>query len=199
MEPLLLAGVGYLLGSIPSGLAAGKLRGVDLRERGSGRTGATNVLRTLGFRIAAVVLLADLAKGGIAVALASLVTDPPAAQVGAALGAVVGHSWPLFGRLPGGRGVTPGMGALLVMVPWLALAGVSLFVLISLASRYVSLGSVVGTAATGATLVVLAFTGMQPWQYAVYGVGGVAIIVLRHRDNIRRILAGEERRLGKGA
>jgi glycerol-3-phosphate acyltransferase PlsY len=197
MAVLLVVGLGYLLGSIPSGLVAGRLQGVDLRQRGSGRTGATNALRTLGPALAALVLAADVAKGAMAVALAPLVLEGPMAQVGAALGAVAGHNWPLFSRFQGGRGVAPALGGQLVMAPWVAMAGLAAFALAILASRYVSLGSLVGTTATGAILVVQALAQWGPWEYAVYGVAGATIVVVQHRDNIARLLAGRERRLGQ--
>lgn len=197
LAALLALGASYLLGSIPSGLIVGRLwRGVDVRRHGSGRTGATNVLRVLGWKAAAVVLGMDVAKGAVAMALGGLLGGIPA-QVGAGLGVLAGHNWPLYGGFRGGRGVTPGIGAALVIAPVAALAGIAIAALVIAIWRYVSLGSLVGTFVCCSTIVALAFLGIEPLPFGPLALAGGSLIVFQHRDNIVRLLRGTERRLGE--
>src|SRR5438105_6125295 len=155
MQLLLAAVIGYLLGSIPTGMVVAKVyRNVDLTAHGSGRTGATNVLRTLGRGAAAVAFLGDFLKGALAVLLAKYVIAPDSSWVEmiAAIGAVVGHSYSVFIGFKGGRGVVTGLGATIVAVPVFALIAFIIGIALVAITRYVSLGSVVG-AALGALLL----------------------------------------------
>ncbi len=198
MAALLALLAGYLSGSVPIGLMIGRVHGVDLRARGSGRIGATNALRTLGPRTALWVFLGDILKAAAPVVLFRLLfPNEPAAEVAAALGAVVGHNWPIFIGFRGGRGVSTGLGTVLVMSLPAAAIGLAIFGIILVATRYVSLGSILGVSGAGALLVLLAVTGAAPAAYGVYGVLCAALIVVQHRDNIQRLLAGNERRIGK--
>jgi len=191
--------VGYVLGSVPSGLIMGRLsRGIDIRDYGSGKTGFTNALRTLGWKAALPVFLADLAKGALPVVMARLMADEPYVQTVAGLAAVVGHDWPLFAGFRGGRGVAAAFGALLGMAPWVALALMPIGLGIALVSRYMSLMSISGGALTAAVLAALAVAGVEPWAYAVYGLLAGGLVVVLHRENIRRLLAGTEPRVGRG-
>jgi glycerol-3-phosphate acyltransferase PlsY len=172
---------GYLLGAIPTGLVVSRVyKNVDITRVGSQRTGATNVLRTLGPGAAAVVFLGDALKGALAVWVAWSLTnhDALAASI-AAIAAIIGHSYSIFIGFRGGRGVTPGLGALVVI------------------ARYVSLGSVVGAASGGVFLCLLALSGNEPRAYVVYGAVAATVIIVSHRDNIARIVSGNERRLGE--
>jgi glycerol-3-phosphate acyltransferase PlsY len=190
----------YLIGSIPSGLIIGKLRRVDIREYGSGNIGTTNVLRTLGARYGALVLIADVFKGVIAVLLARYIIGTPMGEMGAGFAAVAGHDWSLFLKFKGGRGVATSLGGILPMAMWAplsAVAGVVIFIALIASTRYVSLASIMGS--LSAVVAMAVFMGMDrvPWEYLVYIVVVVALIIFQHRDNISRLLSGTESKLGQ--
>jgi len=191
--------VAYLLGSIPSGLVVARAyRNVDITQVGSQKTGATNVLRTLGAGAAAVVFISDALKGCLAVLIASLLTgQDPVAMAVAGIAAIVGHSYSVFIGFRGGRGVTPALGAILMMSPLAALIAVVSGACMIAATRYVSLGSMVGSAGGGIAISVLAMLGQLPSAYILFGLVAATFIIVSHRDNIGRILAGTERRLGE--
>ena len=195
---LLLIVVGYLLGSIPFGLMSGWLvKRVDVRDYGSGSTGMTNVLRTIGRPAAALVLLLDMGKAVLAVVLARALSDEPGVDATAALAALVGHVLPLFIGFRGGKGTATGWGALLILSPLSGLVATVVGVTALGLSRYMSLGSVAAATAGTTTLVVLAVIGQEPLVYIWFSVIGGPIVIARHKDNIRRLLAGEERKLGQ--
>lgn len=196
---IVAAVVGYLIGSIPTGLIVGRVyKNVDITRVGSQRTGATNVLRTLGPGAAAIVFLGDALKGVLAVVIANALTNGDALAASlAALGAIVGHSYSVFIGFRGGRGVTPGLGALLVLAPVAALIAVALGAVLIVLTRYVSLGSIAGAASGGIVLCILALIGLEPRPYLLYGSVAAAFIIVSHRDNIARIASGTERRLGE--
>lgn len=188
--------VAYLLGSAPTGVLVGRLlRGVDIRTYGSGSSGSTNVLRTLGPRAAAIVVLADIVKGAGAVLIALAFTgSEPLAMAMAGVAVVAGHSWPVFSGFRGGRGVMTGWGVMVVLSP--IAAGVAALGFIVLAiTRYASAGSLLGTAAAGIALLVLAGFGQIPAAYSIFAVGGAAMIIGRHLPNIVRLAKGTESRL----
>jgi glycerol-3-phosphate acyltransferase PlsY len=190
----------YLIGSIPCGLVMGKLKGIDVREYGSGNIGTTNVLRTLGAKFGAIVLVADALKGVIAVLLARYIIGTPVGEMGAGFAAVAGHDWSLFLKFKGGRGVATSLGALLPMAmpaPLSGVAGIVVFILVVLPSRYVSLGSIVGSVAAVVAMAVFLGLDRVPWEYLVYIVVVVALIIYQHRDNISRLLSGTESKLGQ--
>jgi glycerol-3-phosphate acyltransferase PlsY len=203
---LLLVPAAYLLGAIPWGVIIAKLAGgVDVREEGSRSTGMTNVMRTVGVGPAIIVLALDVGKGVLAVMAARLVARyvdlPPAEQwfleVACAVAALVGHNWSVYLRFRGGRGIATGLGALSVLSPWAGLAALTVALPVMAISRYVSLGSLAGAFLGGGGLVVLSVLHVQPAAYGVYGGIGVVVITFRHRENIRRLLAGTESRLGR--
>jgi glycerol-3-phosphate acyltransferase PlsY len=201
---LALIVVGYLIGAIPFGVLAGRLAGgVDLREHGSRRTGATNTLRTLGWRWGAVVLLLDLAKGAVAVLLARALYgagptgSPEWVAAAAGVAAVIGHNWSIFIGLRGGRGVATSAGGLLFLSPLTLLVVVPLVVLVVWRSRYVSLGSLVAAVAAPLITAALAYSGAVGWAAAGYALACGALIVIAHGDNVARLRAGTERRLGE--
>lgn len=194
---------GYLIGAIPSGVIVGRLRGVDPRHGGSGRTGATNALRTLGRPLAAVVALADLVKGVAAVVLGGLVASFlgaseawPGALAGVA--AVVGHVRSVFIGFAGGRGVATGAGAMLVLAPLAVLVAAPAMAVVVWRSRYVSLGSIVAAVAVAVVTVVLHVFGVAGVAGTAAAVLIGAVVVAAHADNIGRLRAGTERRLGGG-
>jgi glycerol-3-phosphate acyltransferase PlsY len=194
--------VGYLLGSIPTGMIVARVyRNVDLTAYGSGRTGATNVLRTLGGGAAAIAFAGDFAKGLLAVLVVQYVIasgNPrlPWLELIAAIAAVLGHSYSVFIRFKGGRGVVTGFGATVVAAPVPMLIALVVGAGLVLTTRYVSLGSVVGSALGGLLLCWLALTTAEP-AWAVWGILVGGFIVVAHRDNIERLLAGTERKLGQ--
>jgi glycerol-3-phosphate acyltransferase PlsY len=191
--------VGYLLGSIPTGMVVARVyRNVDLTAHGSGRTGATNVLRTLGRGAAAIAFAGDFLKGMLAVLLVRVAFGDNNLwlELIAAVAAVIGHSYSVFIGFKGGRGVVTGMGATMVVAPVLMLIALAIGVLLVAITRYVSLGSVVGAAAGGLLMCGLAVVTGDP-SWAVWGVLVGGFIVVAHKDNIERLLAGTERKLGE--
>ena len=195
--PLALAG-GYLIGAIPFGLLAGKLRGVDVRKYGSGKTGSANVTRSLGVRIGLMVMLLDMAKGAAAVLLARAISADEAMPALAGIAAVVGHNWSLFIGFTGGRGVSTGVGGLLALVPPAGLAAAVVAFSTMGLSRYVSLGSMAGAVVGALALAVFVALGQRPAIDLVYTVVA-PLIIWQHRDNIGRLLRGQERRIGQKA
>lgn len=199
---LTVAAFAYLVGSIPSGLVIGKVfYGIDVREYGSHRTGATNVLRTMGKGAALAATLVDVGKGVAAVLFARwLLPGEPWAHAMAALLAAVGHNWPVFVGFRGGRGVLVSVAAVGVLY-WPVLVGLLLLgLLVVWRSRYVSLTSITGAAA--APLLFLLFYLAQgpevvPLAYVAYAVVGATLVIASHRDNIQRLLTGTESRLGQ--
>lgn len=197
---------GYLLGSIPSGWLAGRwLRGIDLRQEGSGSTGATNVLRVVGKGPALVVFLVDVLKGALAVLLAKTLLQPhgfdPASDwwvVAAGLAALAGHIWPVWLGWQGGKAVATGLGMLLGLTWSVGLACFGIFLTVLTLSRIVSLSSVV--AALSLPLLMLGWfgaDGLRP-AYLALAVLTTLLVIWRHRSNLQRLLAGNEPRLGEG-
>jgi acyl phosphate:glycerol-3-phosphate acyltransferase len=198
----LAAVIGYLVGAIPSGVLVGRLRGVDPRSGGSGRTGATNALRTLGPALAGAVLLIDVAKGAVAVLAGSAIGGPfdVAAWGGAAGGvaAVVGHVRSIFIGFTGGRGVATGGGAMLVLAPLAVLAAVPVLAVTIWRTRFVSLGSISAAITVALVAVVLGATRVIGPEAVVAAAAIGVLVVVAHADNIGRLRAGTERRLGRG-
>jgi glycerol-3-phosphate acyltransferase PlsY len=201
IEYLVMVPIAYLIGSIPFGLLAGKLVAkVDIREYGSGKIGMTNVLRTAGITTAAVVLLLDMGKAVAAVVIARLLFDSGGAEAAAALTVIFGHNWPVFIGFRGGRGTASGWGGLLILSPIAGVIATVVGVVLVGLTRYVSLGSITAAALGSAMLVVLAiFYDPVPLVYSWYGIIGGTLIVVRHRDNIQRLLNGTERKIGRKA
>ncbi|MBI2936325.1 MAG: glycerol-3-phosphate 1-O-acyltransferase PlsY [Chloroflexi bacterium] len=202
----LLIATAYLWGSVPWGLLIGKLLGrVDIREYGSGKTGMTNVTRTVGMRAGILALILDLAKGALPVLAIDAVTkalsvapEPAAyAKMTGALAALAGHIWSVYIGFQGGRGTAPGWGALTALSPWSGLVATAAGLPAILLSRYVSLGSIAGAFSGGLASLLLSVTGAQPLAYGLFALIGVPIVIFRHRENIQRLLRGTERRLGQ--
>ncbi len=190
---------GYLLGSVPAGLIAGRLvRGLDIRDYGSGKTGFTNTLRTLGRVPAALVVLFDIAKGAAPVLVGRALTDDPWVPALGGIAAVVGHNWPVFAGFRGGRGVATSFGGLLAIAPVPALLAIGSGLAILAATRYVSVMSMVGTALGLTAMVLWAAAGWLAWEYLAFGVAVTLAVELNHLGNLRRVLQGTEPRLGQG-
>ena len=187
--------VGYLSGSLPMGVLVARLTGArDPRTVGSGRTGGTNALRAMGAWRAALVATLDVLKGFVPVALAALLG---ASTLGVALtgvAAVIGAARSIFLGFHGGRGVATGIGASLWMAPWAVPLALPFFFGPILLTRYVSLGSLIGTLGGAMIIGVFVLLGWSPWPYFLFAVLGTAVIWGAHHDNIQRLLRGEERR-----
>ena len=195
-----LAALAYGAGSVQWGLLAVRaLRGVDVRQYGSGKTGVTNVLRTAGRLPAVFVLVADAGKGVAMVLIARALSGDPWLHALTALAVLVGHVWPIFARFRGGRGIAPGAGTAASLDPWMALVGLVVFLPIVALTRYVSLGSVLSAAAVVAAFGGLAAAGAAPAPYLWYALAGSALILWAHHDNIQRLANGTERKLGAQA
>jgi len=192
--------IGYLLGSIPFGLLISRRSTkTDIRQVGSGKTGTTNVLRAAGKKAAALALVLDIAKGALAVIFARLIfgDDYQSAQALAALAAIIGHSWPVFVKFKGGRGVATFLGGLLAMCWPAAIFGGLVMIIVAGSTRYMSLGSTTGAIATFVILIPLHILKFYPIEYLIYALIGAIFIIVMHRDNISRLLAGTERKLGE--
>jgi len=201
----------YLIGSIPFGVLVSRwFSRVDVRNYGSGKTGATNVARVAGKKAAALVAVFDLLKGALAVAMALLVFRGvywvvvgsgewwlvKSVPILAALAAMAGHTWPVFLKFRGGRGVATFFGGLAVLCPPAFLIGGQIALLSAGLTRYASLGSLAG--GVGAYIILLPLTIFSGYPIAslIYALVGTIAITVTHRDNIARLLAGTERRLG---
>ena len=200
--------VSYLVGSIPSGYIAGRvLRGIDVRDFGSGATGATNVMRTLGRGPFVVVLLADALKGYVPVLITWFLFESHDLQVASGLAAVLGHDFPLYIGFRGGRGVATSFGvyAALALPVSLGLVAVGLFII--LAFRYMSLMSILTVPLGAVVFLILAAAGVKEvagveeftYTKAVFGAFATALVLLRHGGNIRRLVQGTEPKLGEGS
>jgi acyl phosphate:glycerol-3-phosphate acyltransferase len=195
----------YLVGSLPTGYLAGRLlRGIDIREHGSKSTGATNVLRILGIVPALGVLVIDVLKGVLAVAFArwlclgfaaDLPEVLPWAVCLAGLGALVGHGRSIWLKFSGGKSAATGLGVLLAMSWPVGLAAAAVFAAVLAVFRIVSLGSML--AAVTAIVTVLAMD--EPVAYRLLVISGGVYVIVRHRANIQRLVAGAEPRLGEVA
>jgi len=204
--------IAYLLGSIPFGLIIGKLKkGVDIRQQGSGKTGATNLMRVAGTKLGLLALVLDVVKATGAVMLATLIVDRGAgiltiggasvywqhiAQVTTGLAAVAGHNWPVFAKFRGGRGVTAYFGTLFAIFPPAGIFGAEVLAIAALRSRHMSLGSLLGALATWCLMLPLTIIyHLLPPIYLVYGFVVTALITYQHRDNMKRLRQGTERQL----
>lgn len=202
MPTLLLLLAGYLLGSIPAGYLAGRWwRGVDIRQEGSGSTGATNVLRVVGKGPALLVFLVDVLKGTAAVLLAqALQPGADGVAVAAGLAALAGHIWPLWLGWRGGKAVATALGMLLGLAWPVGLACFGIFLAVLSLSRIVSLSSVV--AAVALPLLMLGWFGAPlpltiRWPHLILALLTSVLVIWRHRSNLQRLLAGTEPRLGQ--
>jgi len=207
---VLVVVIGYLLGSIPFGLIISRRKAkIDIRNYGSGKTGGTNVLRTLGRKAFLMVAALDIAKGALAVVFAGLIIGNEGMLVGnsgmgllfaeviAALAAVVGHIWPIFLKFKGGRGVATFLGGLIALCPPAGLLGGEALIISASLSGFASLGSIIGLVSAYAILIPLTILYGFPIEYLGYVLIGTLLILFVHRDNIKRLLSGRERRLNQ--
>ena len=189
----------YLIGAVPIGYLIGRAFGVaDIRRHGSGNIGAANVLRTVGRLPAFLTLGGDIAKGYLAVVIAGALASGPAganpgATAAAAVAAVIGNCWSVFLGFRGGKGVATGLGALLRIAPLAVLPAALVWLIVTVSSRYVSLGSMLAAACV--PLAALAFGAPRASVLAAFAVA--AVVIARHHANITRLFAGHEPKLGQ--
>ena len=192
MRPALGIVLAYLIGAIPIGFLIARVFGLgDIRGHGSGSIGATNVLRTLGRGPAALTLVGDIVKGAGAVWLGGLLSGGAVAPC--AVAAVVGNCWPVFLNFRGGKGVATGFGALLALVPMAVAPAIVVWLVITASFRYVSLASVLAALCVPLGALMLRYPGRSVAASVLVAV----VIIARHRENIDRLLSGNERRLGE--
>jgi glycerol-3-phosphate acyltransferase PlsY len=192
---VLAVAAAYVVGALPIGFLVARGFGVgDIRRHGSGNIGATNVLRTLGRLPAVITLLGDIAKGYAAVALAAYLGAGDAAVTAAgAVAAVVGNCWSVFLGFRGGKGAATGLGALLRLTPLATLAALPVFLVVVATTRFVSLASVLSAACVPFGALALG----APRAFVLGAFVAAAVVIVRHRENIARLRAGTERRLGE--
>jgi len=188
MEYVIFAIIAYLLGSIPSALIVGKLGyKIDIREHGSGNLGATNTFRVLGIKAGIIVTVSDVLKGTIATLL-PLIMGADVHQLIIGLFAVVGHTYPLFAKLKGGKAVATSGGIILGVSPLLFLSAVVVFIITLYISKYVSLSSII----TGVATVVAAILLNESLELIIVTCAIAIFVSYRHKTNIKRIQKGTE-------
>lgn len=199
----------YLVGSIPTSVWLGRLKGIDIRQYGSGNAGATNTFRVMGWKFGVAALLIDFAKGVFAAAvIASIRVDDLPYGIGAweietvvrliaGMAAVAGHMFPVLAGFRGGKGVNTSAGVLVALTPWTMVITLAVFFLVLISSRYVSLSSIVASIAFPATIAIRRYIfgiELDPSLLILSSVLALAIIYM-HRGNIKRLLAGQENRV----
>ena len=193
MNAVIAVTLGYFVGSIPFAYLLSRQQGVDLRRAGSGNIGASNVLRTTGVRAAMLAMALDGVKGTIAVLIAQLLAAGPITAVAAACASVVGHVYPIWLRFRGGKGVATAAGAFAVLAPEAMAVASCVFLLAVIVTRFISVGSIAGAL----TLVIVAAISDAPGAVAIGAIVSTLIIIYRHRENLARLVAGTERRIGQ--
>ena len=193
----------YLLGSIPFGYLAGRIAGIDIRNCGSGNVGATNVIRTLGKSYGYPVFALDFLKGFGAVKMSILIAtrvqsewnSPEMFGIVAAISSVLGHSFPVWLRFKGGKGVATSAGALLALAPVAALSGVAIWILTFWLTRYVSVASIAAAAALPLIILITTWLSRTTGKLLFYSsVCLAAVVIWRHRSNLSRLMRGTEPR-----
>jgi len=188
----LAVGMAYVLGSVPTGLWLGqRLRKVDIREHGSKNIGATNTMRVLGKGLGIVALAGDMAKGYVAVAFIAQLSDWEYAPIACALAAIAGHTWSLFLKFGGGKGVATSAGAFFGIAPIPMLIALVVFLIVVGVTRMVSAASMLS--ATALAITIFFYSEDRFVQAIVVAVA--LLVIFRHRDNIKRILSGTENKL----
>lgn len=190
--------VAYVIGATPFGFLAGKIKGIDIREHGSGNIGATNVLRVLGKPVGITVLALDVLKGLVPVIIAKLVSDSSIVHIATAMAAILAHNYTFWLGFKGGKGIATTSGAILPLMPWALIAAVIGWILVLKISRYVSLASIAAALIIPLTLAVEnLITGTWEWNIFAFGMFVCLLAIWKHRSNIRRLASGEENRFVK--
>tara|TARA_B100001245_G_scaffold210723_1_gene175002 strand:- start:625 stop:1251 length:627 start_codon:yes stop_codon:yes gene_type:complete len=190
----------YLLGSISFGLIITRMvKGIDIRQYASGSTGATNVMRACGWRWGILAFALDMFKAALPLLVVIYIYDfgiPSWVHPIMGLAAIFGHIWPVFTNFRGGKGIASGWSALIVLSPWSGLVACVLSFPFMIFTRYVSLGSVIGSLSGGIAITTLSILGHIETSYCAFGLVGSALTILKHKDNMIRLLNGTERKLG---
>ena len=195
---LLVLILAYILGSIPFGVVLGKIvKSIDVRELGSGSMGMTNVIRTVGIYTGIAVLILDMLKSILAIYLSILIVDSSLIVSLSGVLAITGHIWPVFSKFRGGKGTACGWAGLIFLSPISGLIASIVGLFLIAITRYVSLGSITASVVGSIFLVILCLTGNAPLPYMCFGVLGTILIAFRHKDNILRLIKGQERKLGQ--
>ncbi len=190
---LLLIFLAYFIGNFSTSYLLAKLFAkIDIREYGSGNAGSTNILRTLGKKAAVLTLIGDLMKGVLAVLLGKTFGGPTVALL-CGIAVVVGHNWPVFLRFKGGKGIATTIGVVLVIKPLIAIICISIGIAILIKFKYVSLASVIATTILPLTILIYGF------NYFLFGLILALLAIYKHRENIKRLLTGDERKIGEKA
>jgi len=190
-----MVGVAYLLGSLSFAVLLVRLStGKDIRAQGSGNAGATNVLRAYGKKLGLAVAALDIGKGALAVFLMRQVTADPRYAAAAAFAAILGHVFPIFYGFRGGKGVATAVGAFLVLAPLPTLVCIGVFIAAVAATRYVSVGSMVAMVLLPPVAGALFH---EPRPTVIAAAATAAMVVVKHRENLRRLAQGQERKLGQ--
>jgi glycerol-3-phosphate acyltransferase PlsY len=184
----IVIGVAYLIGSIPTGLLLGKAYGIDVRKEGSGNIGATNLYRTVGRKVGIITLIGDCLKGLLPVLLVKLSSLPPEFAAWVGLAAFCGHVFSIFLKFKGGKGVATALGVFLALAPLAVAIAIALFAVLMFLWRYVSLGSIAAAAAM--PLAVYFLGGSRTLTIVTFVIS--LIIIIRHHENIGRLLSGNE-------
>lgn len=189
--------IGYIFGSIPSGLVLVKMVcGIDIREYGSKNIGTTNVFRTVGGRMASIVLVADVVKGILAVLLVRYLFDSNLQlELFTAIAALLGHNYSMFLGFKGGRGVATGLGLILLFMPDVCIFSFTVWLVIVFVTRYVSLGSIVGAFITP----IVAYYRGYPLELVLFAMAACVFVIVRHYENMKRLIAGTESKIKQGS
>jgi glycerol-3-phosphate acyltransferase PlsY len=199
MQDILALALAYLIGSIPTGYILTRwIAGHDLRQIGSGGTGATNAQRALGTKWGIAVAVADVLKGVIAVLAARMFDVSDLTIALAAAVSVAAHCWPVWLGFKGGKGVATGGGAAIALTLWSLVLFPILAIPVAL-TRFVSLGSITAAFVSPILFAILAWMGVIPTEYIAFPLIAAVIIIVKHRTNIERLRSGTERRLGGGS
>lgn len=189
--------IGYIFGSIPSGLVLVKMVcGIDIRDYGSKNIGTTNVFRTVGGRMASIVLIADVVKGILAVLLVRYLFESNLQlELLTAIASLLGHNYSIFLGFKGGRGVATGLGLILLFMPDVCIFSFTVWLVIVFVTRYVSLGSIVGAFITP---IVAYFRG-YPIELVLFALAACVFVIVRHYENMKRLIAGTESKIKQGS
>ena len=189
--------IGYIFGSIPSGLVLVKMVcGIDIREYGSKNIGTTNVFRTVGGRMASIVLIADVVKGILAVLLVRYLFESSLhLELLTAIASLLGHNYSVFLGFKGGRGVATGLGLILLFMPDVCIFSFTVWLVIVFVTRYVSLGSIVGAFITP----FVAYYRGYPIELVLFALAACVFVIVRHYENMKRLIAGTESKIKQGS
>ena len=189
--------IGYIFGSIPSGLVLVKMVcGIDIREYGSKNIGTTNVFRTVGGRMASIVLIADVIKGILAVLLVRYFFESNLQlELLTAIASLLGHNYSIFLGFKGGRGVATGLGLILLFMPDVCIFSFTVWLVIVFVTRYVSLGSIVGAFITP----IVAYYRGYPLELVLFALAACVFVIVRHYENMKRLIAGTESKIKQGS